>query len=169
MASRKDLYARVKDLLSREEFERRIAEEKEAWGGLIEEEAAALLVVDQLGRNEVVFGRVLDLYEGGEALLEVRVEEIGPVREFTRRDGSEGRVLNATISDASGSCRLVLWDEEVQMVASGLLRAGGIVKVIDGYVRQGPYGLEVTTGKWGAILPVTQPSHDEPSNSHFRF
>lgn len=153
MARWEDLYPRVQDLLAPEEFEARVRAEMEAWGGLLEEEAAALLVVDALGRNEVAFGRVEALYEGGEALLRVRVEEVGPVRTFERRDGSEGRVVNLTVSDDTGSCRLVLWDDEVELVTGGTLAEGTPLRVIDGLVRRGRYGLEVSTGKWGVLLP----------------
>lgn len=153
MPWREELYARVQDLLSPEEFEARVQSESEAWDGLLEEEAAALLVVDELGRNEVAFGHVGDLYEGGEALLRVRVKEVGPVREFTRRDGTEGRVVNLTVGDATGTTRLVLWDEEVDLVTTGAVREGQELRVVDGHVRRGPYGLEVVTGKWGVLLP----------------
>lgn len=147
------LYERVKDIISRDSFEVRIEEEMEAWGGLLEEETAALLVVDELGRNELTFRRVSDLYEGGEALLAVRLDRIGTLREFTRKDGSQGRAVNLMVSDASGNCRLVLWDEEVEMVTAGRVEVGSPLRVIDGYVRRGRYGIEVSTGKWGVILP----------------
>lgn len=125
----------------------------ETWGGLLEEEAAALLVVDELGRNEVAFRKIADLYEGGEALLQAKVDDIGELREFTRQDGTRGRVVNLTVSDPSGRCRLVLWDEEVELVTSGKVKVGYVVKVIDGYVRRTRYGLQVSSGKWGVILP----------------
>lgn len=153
MSRREELFQRVHDLLSPEEFEARIQEEMEAWGGLLEEEAAALLVVDALGRNEVAFRRVEDLYEGGDALLQVTVKAVGEARTFERKDGTEGRVVNLTVSDASGEVNLALWDEEVDLVADGTLAVGSRLRIIDGYVRRGPFGLEVSSGKWGAILP----------------
>ncbi len=169
MAEPKDLYAKAKDLLSREEFEARVQAEIEAWGALLTEEAAGLLVVDALGRNEVAFGKVADLYEGGEALLEVKVDGIGPVRNYSRRDGDPGRVVHLTVSDASGTVRLVLGDEEVDLVTSGTVREGGRIKLVDGYVRQGRQGLEVTTGKWGVLLPEDPTNVPEAPGSQFRF
>lgn len=147
------LYGKVKDLLSREEFEDRVARELEAWEGLLDPDVAALLVVDELGRHEVTFGAVTDLYEGAEALLQVEVEEIGEIREFNRRDGTAGRVVNLVVADATGRCRLVLWDEEVDLVVSGRIQAGDRLRVIDGLVRRSDFGLEVSTGKWGVLLP----------------
>ncbi len=152
-ALRKELFEKVSDLISEEEFGKRVNEEMEAWGHLLDEDVAALLVVDELGRNEVVFKEIADLYEGGEALLDVKVEAVEKSREFERRDGSQGRVVNLTVADASGRCRLTLWDDEVELVESGTVRVGSTLRVIDGYVRRGPYGLEVSSGKWGAILP----------------
>ncbi|MFQ5553076.1 MAG: OB-fold nucleic acid binding domain-containing protein [Thermoplasmata archaeon] len=157
MAESQDSYDKVKDLLSREDFGGRVQAEVEAWGGLLTEEAAALLVVDTLGRNEVAFGQISDLYEGGEALLQVTVERVGPVRRFTRRDGRKGRVVHLTVSDASGTVRLVLRDEEADFITSGTVREGDRLKVVDGYVRMGREGLEVSTGKWGVVLPEVPP------------
>ncbi len=111
------------------------------------------MVVDELGRSEVAFRRIADLYEGGEALLRVKVEEIEGEKEFTRKDGGQGRVANLIVSDDSGNCRLVLWDDEADLVASGTVKVGSTIRIIDGYVRRGRYGIEVATGKWGVILP----------------
>lgn len=169
MAALQDLYAKVKDLLSREEFEGSVQAEIEVWGGLLTEAAAALLVVDSLGRNEVTFGQIADLYEGGEALLEVEVEQVGPVRKFPRRDGGEGRVATLTISDASGKGRLVLSNEEVDLVTSGTIREGGRIKVVDGLVRRVRRGLEVTTGKWGVVLVERPQDAFQAPRSQFRF
>ena len=169
MSGSQDPYAKVKDLLSRDEFERRIQEEIDAWGGLLSERAAALLIVDALGRNEVTFGQIAALYEGGEALLEVRVERVGSVRTFARRDGGEGRVVHLRVSDDSGTVRLDLWDEEVDLVTSGNVRAGGRLKLVDGYVRKGREGLVVTTWKWGVVLPEDPKDASGPPDSEFRF
>jgi ssDNA-binding replication factor A large subunit len=169
MADAPDLYERVEDLVSREDFEGRVQAEIQAWGGLLTEEAASLLIVDALGRSEVVFGQVTDLYEGGEALLEVKVERVGRVRTFARRDGGEGRVVQLTVSDGSGTVRLVLRDEEVNLVTSGTVREGSRIKIVDGTVREGRQGLEVTTGKWGMILPEAPADASTVPSSQFRF
>ncbi|MDX1534681.1 MAG: OB-fold nucleic acid binding domain-containing protein [Thermoplasmata archaeon] len=164
-----DLYERVRDLVSRQEFDDRVQHEVEEWGGLLTPDAAAVLVLDSLGRSEVAFGQVSDLYEGGEALVEAEVIQVGAVRTFARREGGDGRVVSLTIADASGSVRLVLRDEEVDLVTSGTLREGDRLKVVDGAVRRGKQGLEVTTGKWGIILP-SEAEHASPStDSQFRF
>ncbi|MEE9593678.1 MAG: hypothetical protein V3W28_08880 [Thermoplasmata archaeon] len=169
MTSSPEAYTKVKDLLSRDEFERHIQEEIDAWGGLLSQDAAALLVIDALGRNEVAFGQVADLYEGAEALLEVRVERIGAVRTFTRRDGGVGRVVHLHVTDDSGTVLLDLRDEEVDLITSGTVREGGRIKLVDGYVRLGREGLVVTTGKWGVILPEAPADASAAPGSQFRF
>ncbi|MFQ5986972.1 MAG: OB-fold nucleic acid binding domain-containing protein [Thermoplasmata archaeon] len=168
MAESQNSYEKVKDLLLPEEFRGRVQAEVEEWGGLLTEKAAALLVVDALGRNEVAFGQISDLYEGGEALLRVTVEHVGPVHRFTRRDGGEGQVVHLTVSDASGTVRLVLRDEETDFVTSGTVREGDHLKVVDGYVRVGREGLEVSAGKWGVVLPEVSPDALEAPRSQFR-
>ena len=88
-----DPYAKVKDLLSRDEFERRIQEEIDAWGGLLSKSASALLIVDALGRNEVTFGQIADLYEGGRGAPrgKGRTSRVGPdVCPPRRRRGAGG-------------------------------------------------------------------------------
>lgn len=169
MTESEGLYAKVEDLLSREAFDERVLAEIEAWGGLLSKEAAGLLVVDALGRNEVTFGEIGDLYEGGEALLDVHVGGIGPVRQFARRDGGKGNVVQLTVSDASGSGRLMLRDGEVNLVTSGTVREGSRIRIVDGLVRQGREGLEVSTGKWGVVLPEDPANASEHPDSQFRF
>jgi len=51
-------YALVDDLLTREEFERRVEEKMEACGDLVDEVTAAMMVVQDLGRHHVKIGRL---------------------------------------------------------------------------------------------------------------
>lgn len=146
------MYERVKDLLSREEFDARVRSKAAAWGGLLDEDAAGRLVLDELGRGEVDFQTVRGLREGMEVTLRVRVDGVGPVREFARQDGSRGRVVNLDVSDDSGRCRLVLWDDDVGLVEQGRVREGATLRLLDCYVKGGRFGTEVSRGKFGSVL-----------------
>src|SRR3972149_2993023 len=84
-------YAKAKDLLSEAEFEARVRAKRGEWGGLLDEDAAARLVLDDLGRGELNVQAVRELREGMEITLRVRVDAITTVREFHRQDGSAGR------------------------------------------------------------------------------
>jgi len=143
---KEELYEAVKDMLSREEFEGKIAEEIENYGGLIDEDTAAMVVVDKLRSDFFSVARISELKPSDEVTLYARVEFIGNVRNF---DG--GRVVNVVVSDGTGSCMLVLWDNDVDLVKSGKIKEGSMVKIINGYVKEGYYGMEINMGRWGLV------------------
>jgi replication factor A1 len=145
-------YANAKDLLPEAEFEARVRAKRGEWGGLIDEDAAARLVLDELGRGELNVQVVRELREGMEVTLRVHVDAVGPVREFHRQDGSAGRVANLDISDGTGRCRLVLWDDDVALVEKGRIRVGATLRLLDCFVKVARFGTEVSRGKFGTVL-----------------
>ena len=138
--------------MTREEFDRRVREAIEEWGGLLDAHAAALLALEKAGVDVAEWTPLSAFEDNAEVSVRATVAEVGAVREFSRRDGSQGRVVNAVLRDATGTCRLTLWDEDVDLVASGKLRVGSAVRVLDGYVRQTRYGFELGRGKFGTLL-----------------
>jgi ssDNA-binding replication factor A large subunit len=132
----------VQDLLSPEAFEAKLDAVIEEWGGLLDRETAAMVVVERLGRSVAAFTRVADIEEGMEANLRATVVSISPIRTFTRQDGTEGRVTNLELRDDTGSCRFALWDDDV----------GTTVRALDCYVKRSSFGLDVSRGKFGALL-----------------
>jgi len=115
-------YALVDDLITTEEFQRRVDETIEECGDLVDEQTAAMMVIGELGRQHVkikglsgksslfsFFGKVVDKTEP---------------KEFDRADGEKGWVATLLIGDETGSTRVVLWDE----------KAGGAVDVVIGDV-----------------------------------
>lgn len=122
------------------------------WGGLLDRDAAAMVVVERLGRSVASFVRIADLEEGMEANLRATVVGISPVRTFTRQDGSAGRVVNIELRDESGFCRFALWDEDVGIVERGKIALGATVRALDCYVKRTNFGLDVSRGKFGAIV-----------------
>ena len=161
--TKNELYRAVQDILDREEYNHLIREEIDAYGGLIDEDAAALIVVDKHCRNLLPLTPITALAPGIDATLYARVEYVGDIREF-----SGGRVVNCIISDETGRCVLVLWDTDVDLVAAEKISEGKIIKVINGYVKEGFHGIEVNIGKWGLIeiTPTDAPDievTDEPT------
>lgn len=141
-----ELYEVVKDMLSREGFEEKVKEASEEYGGLIDETAAAMVVVDKLRGDFFNVAKISDLEESKEVTLYARVEFLGEVKKF---DG--GRVANIVISDETGMCMLVLWDNNAGLVEDGRIVEGMTIKVINGYVKKGYYGIEVNVGRWGIV------------------
>lgn len=145
-------YEKVKDRVSPEEFDARVEAATQEWGGLLDRDAAAMLVVERLGGSVASFTAIKDLEEGGEANLRATVAGLSPVRTFTRQDGSAGRVVNLELRDETGFCRMPLWDEDVALVEKGHIAVGKVVRAIDCFVKRTNFGLEVGRGKFGAIL-----------------
>src|SRR5437867_7895805 len=90
MAVRRPHYEKVKDLLSAEAFEARLDPVIEEWGGLLDRDTAAMVVVERLGRSVASFARVADLEEGMEANLRATVVAISPVRTSPARTAPRG-------------------------------------------------------------------------------
>lgn len=145
-------YAKVKDRVTLEEFNAQVRATVEAWGGLLDQDAAAMVVVERLGGSVAVFQSIRDLEEGAEANLRATVVGLSPVRTFTRQDGTGGRVVNVELRDDTGFCRMPLWDDDVGLVEKGRVAVGKTVRAIDCYVKRTNFGLEVSKGKFGALL-----------------
>jgi replication factor A1 len=119
-------YALVDDLISKEEFERRVETKIEECGDLVDEPTAAMLVVGELGRQHVkirglagksslfsFFGKVIDKTEP---------------KEFDRKDGEKGWVATLLAGDETGTTRVVLWDEKAG--AAGDIAVGDVLEII---------------------------------------
>jgi ssDNA-binding replication factor A large subunit len=72
-----------------------------------------------------------------------RVAQIGDEREFMRADGSMGRVASVLLEDETGSIRLSLWNEGVEVLAE--LGVDSVLSVENAYTRVslGTVGLNV--------------------------
>lgn len=146
-------HKRVQDRISPSEFEGKVRGKIEEWGGLLDGDAASLLVLDEMGVDVAEWTPIANLEENAEVSIRGEVVALTPVREFTRQDGTRGRVVNVTVKDASGACRVVLWDDDVELVAGARLKVGGVLRCLDCFVRRTNFGLEVGRGKFGALLP----------------
>jgi replication factor A1 len=83
--------------------------------------------------------KILELNPNTTAKFEGEVVASYGVREFDRKDGSKGRLRSFILKDDTGSIRVTLWDE----MADIEINRGDYVRV-EGYVREGPYGLEAS-------------------------
>jgi replication factor A1 len=119
-------YALVDDLISKEEFERRVDAKIEECGDLVDEPTAAMLVVGELGRQHVkirglagksslfsFFGKVIDKTEP---------------KEFDRKDGEKGWVATLLTGDETGTTRVVLWDEKAGAAVD--IAPGDVLEII---------------------------------------
>jgi replication factor A1 len=145
----KKLYLQISDLMDEKTFEKEIDRRYEDYEGLLNREAIAYLLVDEMGRSVIETITISTLQDGQNVSTVVTVDEIGKTRQFTRKDGSRGRVVNIHVVDDTGRCRLTLWDKDVEVVDNGEIKKGSIIKVINGYVRDSSFGVEINIGKNG--------------------
>ena len=119
-------YALVDDLITKEEFERRVETKIEECGDLVDEPTAAMLVIGELGRQHVkirglsgksslfsFFGKVMDKTEP---------------KEFERKDGEKGWVATLLLADETGTTRVVLWDEKAGAAVD--IAVGDVLEII---------------------------------------
>ena len=119
-------YALVDDLITKEEFERRVEEKIDECGDLVDEPTAAMMVVGELGREHVkirglfaksslfsFFGKIIDKTEP---------------KEFDRPDGEKGWVATLLLGDETGTTRVVLWDQKAGAVLDTAV--GEVLEVI---------------------------------------
>jgi ssDNA-binding replication factor A large subunit len=130
--------------LSKAEIEEKIKELAKTHG--ISEDAAAVMLADQLGvpigkGEEMLY--IKDLVPGMTGVnIVARIRRKFPPREYTKRDGSTGRVADLIIYDSTGEARLVLWDAMVSKYYDDL-NVGDVIKVIEPTVREGMRGAEL--------------------------
>ncbi|MFX0123028.1 MAG: hypothetical protein ACFFAE_05275 [Candidatus Hodarchaeota archaeon] len=64
------------------------------------------------------------------------IQNISEEREFTRSDGSTGRVASMSIRDTTGETRIVAWDDNVEQLNSMREKEMKFVKIFFGGIRQ---------------------------------
>lgn len=83
--------------------------------------------------------RASDIEEGLDSIEIIgRVVETSEVSEFTREDGSEGKVASLTLGDETGTIRTTLWEDKTSILEN--LEKGDIIKITDAYSVSGDYG-----------------------------
>jgi replication factor A1 len=119
-------YALVDDLISKEEFEKRVDTKIEECGDLIDEPTAAMLVIADLGRQHV---KIRDL-SGKSSLFSFfgKVIDKTEPKEFDRKDGEKGWVATLLTGDETGTTRVVLWDEKAASVND--IAVGDVLEII---------------------------------------
>ena len=144
--------------LKREEVLEMIEKKKRGAGDFLTDETAARIVASELGvesgkkplRLEI---QIQDLVSGlNDVTVAGEVVALYPPKIFTRRDWTEGKLASLLVSDKSGTLRVVLWDDKVDLVESGKIQREQNIRISHGYVREGwGENLELHVGKRGSI------------------
>jgi ssDNA-binding replication factor A large subunit len=163
-----ELYDLIKDIRTKKDFEKELKTRYKNYDGLLDEATIALLMVDELGRNKQSIDKIAELEPEKEYTVVGTVRSLSDTRAFKRKNGTAGKVINLEISDDTGICRLVLWNEDIEHIKKKEIQPGTTVKIINGYTKQGFAGLEIHLGRWGLLevepvdisLPQEQQRHN---------
>jgi len=152
MSDTLDIYEKLGGKISQKEFNQMVEEKMEAMGGLCDERTAAMLVAHDLGVEGAGAIKISEI-----SLDKRNVEFVGkitgayPPKEFSRQDGTSGRVSNIMVADETGEIRVVLWDDLADLIKTGDIKEGDVLR-IKGYVKEGQQGVEVTIGRGGGLM-----------------
>lgn len=149
--SKDQLYQQIKDIKSKEDFKKEIQQIQNEYDQLLDDNTAALLIVDELGRNKQSISKINKLEPGMECTVFGRITNYNQSRNFNRKNGSTGQVINLELADDTGTCRLALWNRDVELVKNKTIKIGTNVKIINGYIKNGFNGIEINVGRWGLI------------------
>lgn len=92
---------------------------------------------------------IADLRPSRVATFEAVVSSLEATREITLRDGRSQRVRNGRLKDGTGEITLVLWGDEVDLVAEG-----DRVRVTDGWVKDYQGRPQVSLGRIGKLTKL---------------
>jgi len=103
----------------------------ERFDGLIDEEAADMLVREK--RGELKWKKIEELEEG-KAWLYAKVENV-----------VEKNITMAVVGDETGHCILKIWEGDYG------IKEGDVIKIVNAWVKNGMRGREINVGKYGKI------------------
>jgi len=138
-----------------DEIKKLIEAKQKELSGLVSEDGAAHILANEFGvelmdtLSEQSKFCLHDLMTGMNSVeLYARVQSIFTPREFSR-NGGKSRVVSIEIMDETGTVRLVLWGDNVNLVDQ--LKKNDIIHIKDCYVKEGMAGLELHAGNRAAI------------------
>ncbi len=125
------------------EVKDRVEGKREELNGLITLEGAAHIIAGELGINlldtlvEIPRLKLENVIPGMSSVDIVgKLTRLFEVRVFERDDKTKGKVASGIISDDTSSIRIVFWDERAELVESGELNEGDIIRLRDGYTKE---------------------------------
>jgi len=132
--------------LTEDEINSKIKEKMDQLSGLISQEGAAHIIANEFGIKlfEETHGKlkIKNILAGMRDVEMVgKIQQIFPINEFQKKDGSSGKVASMVVADETGTIRIVLWGGQTDLVEG--LKEGDTVKVLSGYTRENNNRLEI--------------------------
>ena len=164
--TKKELYNFIKDLMTEQEFEDKIQQRFKEFNKLLDLDTIAYLIVDESGRNQEAVKKIVDLKTDSEYTIIGTVTKIYETRNFKKKNGKKGKVVNLEIKDDTSICRLVLWNKDVERIKNKKITSGSRLKIINGYTKKGYSGLEINLGRWGLLEVLSSKDIDSKNLLH---
>lgn len=145
---------------SEEEIKKLIKDKQVELSDLVSEEGAAYIVGRELGvelikdtKRELKIANIVPDMRNVDVVA--RVAGVFDVREF-EKNGKKGKVSSLILSDDTGTIRLPLWNDEVNLVSSLELKQNDTIEVTGAWAKKDNYkgGAELRLGKRGKIKIV---------------
>ncbi|AEH06119.1 OB-fold nucleic acid binding domain-containing protein [Methanothermococcus okinawensis] len=137
--------------MSEKELETKINNIIKENSGLIDEKAAISIIANDLGismdydDNEEYGFSIKDIAEGQRNVeITGKIMDISDVREFSRKDGTKGKVRSIIVADNTGSIRLTLWNDKADLVNN--LKKGDVVEITNAFSRKWNNKIELNSG-----------------------
>ncbi len=135
-----------------EDPDAKVAELRQEFGGLLNDEVLLRMAREEQGGNNMApIKKIADLGDKEEISIVVKVTRVNDTKKFQKRTGGEGQVRNINVEDETGTCRLTLWDEDVDLPENMNIEIGTQLKLTDCYTKQTDFGLDITKGRKGKI------------------
>lgn len=148
--------------LHKDEIEKKVQEKKEELKGLISDEGALFIIAKELGvdvkdqNSEFLEDIEINIQDINPNMRNIaligRIKDVYRISTFNKKDGEEGKVGSFLLNDKSGDIRIVLWDEQAEILKNNNFNINELVKIINGYAKEGKFGVEVHIGKLGKII-----------------
>ncbi|MEE9585409.1 MAG: OB-fold nucleic acid binding domain-containing protein [Nitrososphaerales archaeon] len=91
--------------------------------------------------------KISDLRDGMRKIdVEGEITEISESRTVNLRMGGEARVADAVLNDETGSIKVSLWDDQIDMV-----KVGAKIKIENGYTNSFRGEVRVNVGRYGTL------------------
>ncbi|MBI3034486.1 DUF2240 family protein [Candidatus Woesearchaeota archaeon] len=145
---------REKSGLDEQEITQRVDSKVKQLSGLVSREGAAHILANELGIRlfEQTSGRlqIKNILSGmRDVEITGKVISLSEVKSF-QTNGRDGKVASILLADESGQVRIVLWNEQANNAPK--IKAGDIIKIKGGYVRQRNSSNEVHLNERGRLI-----------------
>lgn len=162
-------------MVSRDEIVERLEKEKHKTGGLISEETLLRMIAAEFGcelekgKVEVPLLMIRDLVPGlNDVAVIGRIVAIFSTKTFS--GAKQGKFASLLLADKGDLLRVVLWNDKTDLVESGIVNVGQIVRFSHGYTREDSGGkAELHLGERSVVETSPEGLNDRDYPNILRF